>query len=133
MPRQQVMIERANAYFQHEKLIDPGLKPDPNKFPEGSSLGVVLSQVGIARPQPEKDIDVANSMPKCLAEALKATVRNNLSRPAPYSMQFLWWPGPEWELSICEMDPVPNVPGSIGGISIVIRSKPDPLELQPKP
>jgi hypothetical protein len=127
MPRAQLMIEKANEYFQFDKLNGPD-KPSHTKFPEDSSLGTVLRDVGIARhPADAKDVDVANKMPTPLAESLKALIRNNLKRSAPYSIQFLWWPAECWGLEVTEVDAV-DASGSVGGISVLIKSPRDPLK-----
>lgn len=126
MPRQQLMIERANEYFQYGKLSNPTTKPSWTLFPADSSLGSVLSNpaVRIADEPPSTDVDVANKMPFELAESLKEVIRNNLKRPTPYSIQFLWWPADSWKVDFIE---VPPVKGSVGGISVLIMSPADPL------
>jgi len=138
MPQMQVMVERANYVFASDQLNHPGfpdinvhdkklfwVKPDPAHFDEFDSkgdprkLGAIGVDLKIASPGVEEAL--LNGFPAGVQTAIRAVLRRNLQRAVGqrYGVQFGWSPGYDYEVSIVECPPVQ---GSMGGITILIRT-----------
>lgn len=117
MPSFQRVVELCNQAFSSTNI--PTVKQEfAQLFSGPDTVGGIARAMGLATAAQGEYLD---RMPEAMGSALKALVAANLKRAHPFSMQFIWFEGAEWEFLISEVHPTENA-DSRGGISLMLRS-----------
>ena len=114
MPFFQLMLGRINRVFDWPAINDI----PPEVFDPGTSLVELALENEIAHSNLEAA--VLQAIPRGMQEALRAMIRDNLSREVPLAMTFAWAPGYDYELQLWE---APGDDGSKGGITVLLRTR----------
>jgi hypothetical protein len=128
VPFFQIMLGRINREFDYPAVLDiPAETFDP-----GVSLVDLALENEIAGS--DKEAAVIRGIPRGMQEAIRALVRDNLSREVPLAITFAWAPGYDYELQVWE---APGDDGSRGGITVLLRTRypsdGHPTETDPSP
>jgi hypothetical protein len=97
----------------------PGVNEiSPDLFDPGKSLVDLALENEIAKDS--READVLRAIPRGMQEAMRALIRDNLSRDVSLAMTFAWAPGYDYELQCWE---APGDDGSKGGITVLLRTR----------
>ena len=122
MPFFQLMLGRINREFDW-----PGGQRDPGRDVRSrqrhSSTWRSRHEIAIT----DREAAVMRAIPRGMQEALRALIRDNLSREVSLAMTFAWAPGYDYELQFWE---APGDDGSKGGITVLLRTR-YPSDLHP--
>ena len=125
------MAARANEVFSPDKV---GVVVKGH-FAQGQDLVLAAQAYGIAKPPTQNDDTlVLRKLPLSMQETIRAVIYANLDRPAGeqrYSIQFAWAPGSDYELTIWETPADPKTAGSVGGITILLKTTVPPPKATP--
>jgi hypothetical protein len=114
VPFFQLMLGRINREFDW-----PGVNDIPAEmFDPGASLVDLALENEIAITP--REAAVLRAIPRGMQEALRAIIRDNLSREVSLAMTFAWAPGYDYELQFWE---APGDDGSKGGITVLLRTR----------
>ncbi len=113
MPMYQAIAERLNSQFNRENIGRMGKK----QFAPGELIDV-FQQMGLIHN--EEQAEFVRSMPMALRETLRAVYNSAINREHQIPVTIAWLPGYDWEITVAE---APGVPGSIGGITIIVRTR----------
>ena len=114
MPFFQLMIGRVNQVFDWPAVNEL----DPSLFDPGVALVDLASENDIATNS--REAAVLRAIPRGMQEAIRALIRDNLSREVSLAMTFAWAPGYDYELQVWE---APGDDGSRGGITVLLRTR----------
>ena len=114
MPFFQLMLGRINRVFDWPAVTEI----PPEVFDPGSSLVDLALENDIA--SSSREAAVLRAIPRGMQEALRALIRDNLSREVPLAMTFAWALGYDYELQVWE---APGDDGSKGGITVLLRTR----------
>ena len=114
MPLLQAMAERANVRFNRENIVS--LSVDTFRAP--ATFGDMAAALDIARTPVEREF--LDTWPRALQDAIRAALSSAVNRTPRFPVTFLWMPGYDFEVMISEAR---TVGGSIGGVSIFLRSR----------
>lgn len=122
MPSFQAMGARASDAFGPDKIETA----DETHFAPGKDLSSSADMAGIAKNPQDKAVLAA--IPGSIKEALRAAIYENLLRPkaSRCTVLFAWAPAVDYELTIWEVSAASTIPGSRGGITILLKTKMPP-------
>jgi len=122
MPSFQAMGARASNVFGPDNIE----AIDETHFEPGKDLPSSAELIGITKNPQDKAVLAA--IPDSIKDAIRASIYKNLSRPkaSRYTVSWAWAPAADYELTIWEVGPAPTIPGSRGGITILLKTKTPP-------
>jgi hypothetical protein len=114
VPFFQLMLGRINQLFDWPAINEI----QQEVFDPGASLVELALENEIANNS--REAAVLQAIPRGMQEALRALIRDNLSRDVRLAMTFAWAPGYDYELQLWE---APGDDGSRGGITVLVRTR----------
>jgi hypothetical protein len=123
MPQFQAAVEKTNVALGRDNIENI----DPAWFGEGQDLAMGVSLAAAANPKVGASANITageqgaiGTIPVALREAMRSAIHSALTDAAGrVPVQVLWMPAAAYEVTITS---TPGVPGSIGGVSILLRS-----------